>query len=298
MKSGDCVAVAATARSIGFDQIAAATQYLEAKGFKIRLDPGLYEVENQFAGDEAHRAEQFNKLLADPEVKAIWCARGGYGTARMVDLINFDLLKANPKWIAGFSDVTVLLNHISARCSMATLHSTMPVFMNAKEGGEYEDVCKAIDSLASALSGKFTDFDLRKNKSLNLQDFEGEIIGGNFSVLYSIMGSDSEADWSGKILFLEDLDEYLYHIDRMVLALKRAGKLKGLKAILMGSFISMHDHTVPFGYTVEEIVTQHCGNYGYPIVFDVDAGHHLRNICLPFGINAKFINGILTFAHP
>lgn len=298
LQPGSTIAIAATARSISHEQIAAAIEYMEEKGFKVHLDPGLYEVNHQFAGDETHRAESFNRLLANPEIHAIWCARGGYGTARMVDLIHFDILRENPKWIAGFSDATVLLNHIERQCNMATLHSTMPVFMNAKEGDDYEDVCLALDSLALALQGKFKKFDLRKNTVINPADFEGEIIGGNLSVLHSIIGSESESDWTDKILFIEDIDEYFYHIDRLVLAFKRAGKLKGIKALLVGSFVAMHDHSIPFGYDVKQILEQHCKDYGFPIVFDVDAGHHLRNICLPFGVHAKYKDGILTFATP
>lgn len=298
LKPGDTIAIAATARSVGTDQLQAAVQFMEMKGFKVRMDDGLFAVENQFAGDEVHRAACFNRLLADPDVKAIWCGRGGYGTARMVDLIDFDLLSRHPKWIAGFSDVTVLLNHVYRQCHMATLHSTMPVFMHAKTGKDFDDVCLAADSLASALSGKFPVFGLQAGPAYNNNSFSGEITGGNLSVLYSVMGSATEVDWNGKILFLEDLDEYYYHIDRMMLALRRAGKLSGLKALLVGSFIAMHDHTVPFGYNVEEIILQHCQAYAYPIVFNVNSGHHLQNIAIPFGVHAEYNQGILTFANP
>ena len=298
LEKGDTIAIAAPARSVQYSQIQAAVEFMQAKGLKVYLDPELFAVEHQFAGSEKHRAALFNRLLANKDVKAIWCARGGYGSARMVDLLDFDLLKKHPKWIAGFSDVTVLLSHIAKVCNMSTLHSSMPVFMNEKAGQDFDDVQMAFRSLYASLRGKHTNFDLRENPSINLKNFSGEIVGGNLSVLYSIIGSDSEMDWTDKILFLEDLDEYYYHIDRMLLALKRAGKLKGLKAVLVGSFMSMHDHTIPFGYSVKDIITQHCSEYNYPIIFDLNSGHHLQNIAIPFGVSADFKDGMLTFANP
>ena len=297
LEKGDTIAIAAPARSVQYSQIQAAVEFMQAKGFNVYLDPELYAIENQFAGSEKHRADLFNRLLAKEDVKAIWCARGGYGTARMVDLIDFELLKKQPKWIAGFSDITVLLSHIAKECNMATIHSSMPVFMNEKAGQDFSDVQMAFKSLYASLRGKHTKFDLRENASLNLRDFSGEIVGGNLSVLYSIMGSDSELNWTDKILFLEDLDEYFYHIDRMVLGLKRAGKLKGLKAVLVGSFMAMHDHSIPFGYSVHDIIAQHCSEYGIPIIFDLNSGHHLQNIAIPFGVTAEFKDGMLTFAN-
>ncbi len=275
-----------------------AIAYLESKGYKVFQHPGLYRIHHQFGGTEQERAELFNDLLANPEVKAIWCARGAYGTARMADMIDFSLLDKQPKWIAGFSEESVLLNHIYRHCHMASLHSTMPIFMHQREGKDLEDVKLAIDSFVAALEGKFMPFNQSGSEIHHPGDFEGEIIGGNLSVLCSMAGSVSEPVYDGKILFLEDLDEYFYHIDRMLLSLKRAGKLKNLKALLVGSFIQMHDHAIPFGYDVREIILQHCSSYGYPIIFDVNTGHHLQNMTIPFGIPARFKNALLTFATP
>jgi muramoyltetrapeptide carboxypeptidase len=297
LEPGDTIAIVAPARSITPEQVLPAATYMESKGFKVLLHPDLYRVHHQFAGTEQERAGFFNSMLANPEVKALWCARGGYGTARMIDLVDFGLLKQQPKWIAGFSDVTVLLNHIDKHCHMASLHSTMPIFMHNKEGKDLSDMRLAIDSLAQSLSGNFPVFDLSGHEKFHGMDFEGEVIGGNLSVLCSIAGSTSETDWNNKVLFIEDLDEFYYHIDRMMLMLKRSGKLDGLKALLVGSFIRMHDHTVPFGWNVRDIILQHCGAYQYPIIFDVNAGHHQQNMTIPFGIPAKFKNALLTFAN-
>ena len=297
LKKGDTIAIAATARSITEVQLQNAIEVVESNGFKVYLHPELYQVHHQFAGTDEHRAKVFNDLLKNEEVKAIWIARGGYGTARMIDKVDFTLLKNQPKWIAGFSDVTVLLNHVYTICNMATLHSTMPIFLHDKFDEDLIQAKEAVHTLLHSLQGHHTIFDLNNNEKYNESNFEGEIIGGNLSVLVSILNSDSDCNWDNKILFIEDLDEYFYHIDRMLLMLKRAGKLKNLKALLVGSFIQMKDHQIPFGYNVKEMVLQHSEGYNYPIVFDVDAGHHLHNLTIPFGINAKYYNGFLTFAN-
>lgn len=296
LKPGDTIALTATARSITAEQIAPAVHELEAAGYKVLIDEHLFRVHHQFGGTDTERAEFFNTMLLNSEVKALWNVRGGYGTGRMVDGIDFELLRRHPKWLIGFSDYTVIHCHVSSQLEMATLHATMPVFMWNKEGDEFSQVKKAIQSMLDVLSGKSISMDISAGQSYNLQPFEGEIIGGNLSVLLSVMGTPSEPKLDGKILFLEDLDEYYYHIDRMMQTLSRSGKLKNLKALLVGSFIQMHDHTVPFGYSVEEIIKDHCLQYGYPIIFDVNSGHHLENMALPFGVPVKFQNGILTFA--
>lgn len=296
LNQGDTIALTATARSITAEQIAPAVHELESAGFEVLIDEDLFRVSNQFGGTDAERAEFFNKMLLNPKVKALWNVRGGYGTGRMVDGIDFEILKRHPKWLIGFSDFTVIHCHVSKQVEMATLHATMPVFMWDKSGDDLLQVKKAIQSMLDVLMGKSIIMDISAGPAFNVQPFAGEIIGGNLSVLLSVMGTASEPDLEGKILFIEDLDEYFYHIDRMMQTLNRSGKLKNLKALLVGSFIQMHDHTIPFGYNVEEIIQDHCLQYGYPVIFNVNSGHHLENIALPFGVPVKFQNGILTFA--
>lgn len=296
LRKGDSIAIAAPARSISREQLANAEEYIGRKGYKLYYEKDLFTTEHQFGGSDVFRADFFNRLLAEGRHKVIWCARGGYGSLRMVDGLNTALLKAAPKWIAGFSDITILHSHIARHCGIPTLHSTMPVFMNEKTGNDYSDAAAAIDSMLSVLEGTMPVFDLRNNLSINAADFEGKITGGNLSVLASIAGSESEFCFDDQILFIEDLDEYFYHIDRLMLMFKRSGRLSKLKALLVGSFIQMHDHTIPFGKNVREIITEHCSSYGYPIIFDVDAGHHLHNMAIPFGISASYRGGILTFA--
>lgn len=296
LKPGDTIAIAAPARSISFEQLKAAKEYVEAKGFKIFLHKDLYATENQFGGSDAERARVFNELIANQEVKAIWCARGGYGALRMVDQIDMELLKSNPKWLIGFSDITVIHSHCMRNTGIPVIHATMPVFMSDKTGAEYTEVCTAIDSMLSLLTGETFSLDLQTNEKYNDRDFAGEIIGGNLSVLASITDSISEMPFDHKILFIEDLDEFYYHLDRMLLMFRRSGRLKNLKALMVGSFIQMHDHTIPFGKTTKEIILEHCAGYGYPILFDINSGHHLQNMAIPFGLPVYYQNGILTFA--
>ena len=296
LKPGDTIAIAAPARSISFEQLQAAKNWVEAKGYNIYIHPDLYLVENQMGGSDSHRANLFNELLAMDNVKAIWCARGGYGCLRMIDGVNTNLLMHHPKWIIGFSDITVLHNHILKNCGQAVLHATMPIFMDQKVGDEYESVGIAINSMLDVISGQPNQFNLKDRDIVNENNFDGFIVGGNLSVLASIVDSASEMPFENAILFIEDLDEYYYHIDRIMLMLKRSGRLKGLKALLVGSFTNMHDHTIPFGHDVKAIIRQHCSDGCYPIIFDIDAGHHLKNMAIPFGTPVSFQNGILTFA--
>lgn len=296
LQKGDTIAIAAPARSISKEQLEAARSYVESKGFKIFIHDGLFEVEHQWAGSDAHRAMVMNELIGNREIKAIWCARGGYGALRMVDHLDSGLLMENPKWLIGFSDITVLHSHIIRNCNIPTIHATMPIFMYEKVDKDYDDVCKAIDSFLSIILGEPYSMNLANNRKVNDHNFTGEIIGGNLSVLVSIADSASEMPFNDKILFIEDLDEYYYHLDRMLLMLKRSGRLKGLKALLVGSFTQMHDHTIPFGKLTEGIITEHCAEYGYPIIFDVNSGHHLQNLAIPFGLTSNYQNGILTFA--
>ncbi len=296
LKLGDTIAIAAPARSISFEQLQAAKNWVENKGYNIYIHPALYAVENQMGGSDSHRAKVFNELLGMDNIQAIWCARGGYGSLRMVDRIDINLLIQHPKWIMGFSDITIIHNHILRNCAQAVLHSTMPIFMDQKVGEDYNSVGVAIDSMLTVITGQPYQFELSGHEIINEKDFEGTIVGGNLSVLASIVDSVSEMPFDNTILFIEDLDEYYYHIDRIMLMLKRSGRLNGLKALLVGSFTNMHDHTIPFGQDVKGIIRQHCSDYGYPIIFDIDAGHHLKNMAIPFGTHVSFQDGILTFA--
>jgi muramoyltetrapeptide carboxypeptidase len=295
LKEGDTIAIAATARFVTPEQIQAAVMLIEKQGFKVYLHPQLFDSDRQFGGTDSNRALYFNELLKNKDIKAIWCARGGYGTVRMIDGIDFDLLQNNPKWIIGFSDVTLLLNHVYFNLNMAVLHATMPIFMFDKSADELQQAELSFIQTIHYLKGNQLQYDFGSHEKINDHDFEGTVIGGNLSILLSALGSGSDGSWHDKILFIEDLDEYLYHIDRLLFTLKRAGKFDGLKGVLVGSFTQMKDHQIPFGYSVKEMILQQVSN-NCPVIFGVNSGHVPLNLPIPFGIDVKYQNGLITFA--
>ncbi len=284
LKAGDTVALAATARKVSREEMAPAVAELRSWGLNVLVPEGLYEEEHQFAGSDSHRAALLQRLLDDDGVKAILCCRGGYGTVRIVDRLDFSHFAEHPKWITGYSDVTVLHSHIHATLGVPTLHGTMPINFGERPSA-------ATESLRRVLFGGKADYHWESAlPSLNRGETgaEGTLVGGNLSILYSLCGSRSQMDTRGKILLIEDLDEYLYHIDRMMQGLKRCGMLEGLAALVVGGMTDMHDNTVPFGHTAEQIVTEAVAEYDYPVVFGAPFGHlGDNNLALPLGTKMK-----------
>ncbi len=274
----DLVAIVATARKITPVELAGAVQLLEDAGLRVRFGDTIGLVNNQLAGSDVARATDLNKQLADPEVKAILCARGGYGSVRMVDGVDWSLLKTQPKWIIGFSDVTVLHAHAHKHTGIATLHAEM-AFNFGKEGKDP----LSFTALLQVLQGHTVDYPLVPHRFNRGKSLQGELVGGNLSVLYSLLGSSSMPDLKGKILFLEDLDEYLYHMDRMMMGLKRAGKLAGLAGLIVGGMTDMKDNAIAFGRDAEQIVFDAVDEYGYPLLFGFPAGHTALNMPIVFG---------------
>lgn len=278
LQKGDTVAIVATARKHVEDQLESAVEFLNELGLKVVLGSSIGLENNQLAGSDFARAKDFQDQLNNPNVKAIWCVRGGYGTVRMIDLIDFSSFQKNPKWIIGFSDVTVLHQHIN-RMNIATLHAIMAVNV-LKATGE------AKISLKKALFGEPLKYETSPHPLNQVGEATAEIVGGNLSIIYSLLGSKSLTDFKDKILFIEDLDEYLYHIDRMMFGLQRANVLEHLKGLIVGSMTKMHDNPIPWGKTAEEIIYERVAKYGYPILFDFPAGHIHNNCAVPFGKKA------------
>lgn len=276
LQEGDCIALAASARKVSPEEMAPAIQFLRNEGFNVIESEHLYSERHQFSGTDEMRAHDFQTLLDQPDVKAILCARGGYGTVRIIDKLDFTRFCQQPKWICGFSDVTVFHSHIHQNYHIATLHSTL-AFNIAKN----ESI--ANETLINALRGKENRYTCPSHPLNRGGSATGEIVGGNLSMLYSLLGSASDIDTEGKILFIEDLDEYLYHIDRMMMNLKRNGKLAKLAGLLVGALSDMHDNTIPFGKSAEEIVAEHCAEYDYPVCFGFPAGHISNNHTLTLG---------------
>ena len=270
IKAGDKVAIVATARKISEAELEPAKRLFESWGLRVVLPKNIYAADHQFAGTDEQRAADLQWALDNEEVKAVVCARGGYGTVRIIDQIDFTQFAKRPKWVVGYSDVTVLHSHIQTNLCIATLHATMP--LNIPDDA-VEKSNPSTEALKRALfEGKAEC--LTAAHPLNRRgEAEAVVVGGNLSILYSLCGSASDIDTEGKILFIEDLDEYLYHIDRMMQNLKRTGKLKGLKGLIVGSMTDMHDNTIPFGMTAEEIVTAAVKEYDYPVCFNAPFGH-------------------------
>lgn len=283
LKPGDRIALAATARYVTPQEMAPAIAELTSWGLDVSVPDGLYQAEGQLAGSDAHRATLMQSLLDDPSIRAILCARGGYGTVRIIDRLDFSAFRAAPKWIVGYSDITVLHSHIHRHCQLPTLHATMPINFGAQP-------TDATHSLHDALFG----CDQHHNWPGTLHDRQGEasapVVGGNLSILYSLCGSSSQIDTHSKILLIEDLDEYLYHIDRMMQALRRCGMLDGLAGLIVGGLTDMHDNTIPFGRTAEQIVREAVAPYSYPVAFGAPFGHFGdSNIALRLGMPARLV---------
>ena len=280
LQKGDTVAIVSTARKISELEIKPALQLLENWGLKYVLGKTIGAEENQFAGSDDLRAADFQEMLDDPKVRAIWCARGGYGTVRIIDKLDFSKFKKNPKWIIGYSDITVLHSHIH-NFGIETLHAQMCLEIQNK-------TAETSESIRKVLFGKDYTIEMERTDSFaSLGILKGELIGGNLSVLYSLCGSASEMNTAGKILFIEDLDEMLYHVDRMMMNLKRSGYLKKLKALVIGGMTEMKDNKVYFGRTAEEIIIDLVKEYNYPVITNFPAGHIMDNKALILGREIK-----------
>lgn len=279
LKKGDTVALVCTARKFTPEEAQPAVELLKSWELNVRLGKTIGLDIFQLGGSDTERAEDFQTMLDNDSVKAIWCARGGYGTVRIIDQINFSGFLQKPKWIMGFSDVTVLHSHIH-NLGVATIHSIMPFSVPKAEP-------TAKESLKKALFGEKISYEI-PNSPYNKQGFaKGILVGGNLSILYSLLGSKSSISTENKILYIEDLDEYLYHIDRMMMNLKRNGYLDKVKGIIVGGMTDMHDNQIPFGMNANEIILDVTQEYDIPICFDFPAGHLADNRALILGKEIK-----------
>lgn len=298
LRPNDKVALCSSARKISRRELDCAIELLKSKGLEVVLGDTIELESNQFAGSDKERAEDIQQMLDREDIKAIIFARGGYGTVRILDLLDFSEFEKHPKWLIGYSDVTAMLSHLYFNHGICSMHASMPIDLKEGKdsGGCFEMM---IDSLLGKaemnlyfgkMDSSFSKMNSRVGKTdsrVENIEFEGEMIGGNLSVLYSLLGSNSFGKTDGKILFIEDLDEYLYHIDRMMQALKRAGKLANLSGIVVGSFSQMHDNSIAFGQSAYEIIASAVEDYDYPKVFGANIGHESgKNAPIVVGGNA------------
>jgi len=282
LKTGDSIAIIATARKVSFAEMEPAVARLRSWGLQVITGNYLTACYNQFAGTDEERTSDLQRMLDDAEVRAIFCARGGYGSIRIIDRLDFTRFLASPKWIVGYSDITVFHSHINRNFGIETLHGTMPLNF-PQDGSEIPST----ESLRKALFGEDILYRFAAHPLNRMGVASGEIIGGNLSVLYSLSDSASDMDPDGKILFIEDVDEYLYHIDRMMMNLKRSGKLRRLAGLVVGGMTGMNDNTIPYGFTAEEIIAGAVSEYDFPVCFNFPAGHQDNNCALVMGRQAE-----------
>lgn len=279
MNVGDSIGIISTARKITRKELRPAVEILESWGLKVIFGKFLYEENNQFSGTVDQRVVDLQNMINDSSIKAVLFARGGYGTVQVIEKVNFSKLRENPKWIIGYSDITVLHSHLH-QLGFATLHATMPINFSKNSKASLLSIKQAIFQVGNIIESTPHQFN-------RLGKVQSEVVGGNLSVLYSLLGSRSDLDPSGKILFIEDLDEYLYHIDRMVINMKRNGKFENLKAMIIGGMTDMNDNPIPFGKNAEEIILTYTEEYTFPTCFGFPSGHLDDNRALILGVASE-----------
>ena len=276
LKPGDKVAIVCPASYIK-GSIDVAVKALQDWGLQVDIGETVTAQYNQFAGTDELRASDLQRALDDNDVKAIFAARGGYGTVRIIDRLDFSRFEKQPKWIIGFSDITVLHSHLQQRLDIASIHGQMPKSFD-------ESTAEALESLKKAIFGERIDFHYRQSLFPNRSGVgTGQLIGGNLAILHSILASPSDGTYDDKILFIEDVGESYYNIDRMLWTLKRAGKFTNLKGLIVGGFSALKDSDPPFGQRFEEIILDKVLEYDFPVCFGYPAGHIENNHSLILG---------------
>jgi len=278
LKPGDKIGIVALAKKITLEEIQPALKIFENWGLEVAIGDTIGSEHNQFSGNDDYRKTDIQKMLDNPEIKAIISARGGYGCVRIIDEIDFTYFLKRPKWLIGFSDITVFHAHINTLFNIPTIHATMPVFF-------HENTSESLDSLRQIIMFGSMEYKIQScaKKLCKKGKAKGQIIGGNLSILYSLCGSVSLGDTNDKILFLEDLSEHIYHVDRMLQNLKRNGFFKNIAGLIIGSFTEMKDSPVPFGKNSEEIIFELCNELNIPTFTNFPAGHINDNRALIMG---------------
>lgn len=288
LKPGDTIGITCPAGSITLQEIQPAMLQMVEWGYNIKVGDTVGKKDFTFGGTDEERARDFQQMLDDPKIKAIMCARGGYGFVRIIDKLNFTKLLARPKWIIGFSDITVLHCHLNRNYGIATLHSKMcnsfPDDWNKAEPIQIETIL----SIKQALAGQKMKYTVPVNPLNKPGKSQGVLVGGNLKTIETLAGSRSDLRTTNKILFVEDTGEYLYSIDRMFWNLKRTGKLEKLAGLIVGGFkIKPDDPGEEFGRTIEDIVLEKVKEYHYPVCFDFPVGHQRNNFALKCGVLHK-----------
>ncbi|MFC4211889.1 LD-carboxypeptidase [Pedobacter lithocola] len=279
LKKGDKIAIVCPAKKLP-KTIDYAIATLKSWGLDVVIGKSVYAEENQFAGADALRASDIQMFLDDPMVKAIIAGRGGYGTIRIIDELDFKNFKQNPKWIVGFSDITVLLSHVFTEHYSQSMHAQMPYTFDSSTP-------EALLSLKNALFGEKQTYTYQSEFKNRVGNCSGTLVGGNLTLLCMLQGSISEMDFEDKILFLEDVGEHEYSIDRMLRMLDRAGKLANLKGLIVGAFNEIEEEKIPFGQTADEVIWDIVKDYNYPVCFNFPVGHIDDNRTMVVGADVE-----------
>ncbi len=283
LKKGDIIGIVSPARAIEKEKVEPTIRFFAKHGINTLIGKNVFNVNNQMAGTEDEKISDIQTFIDNPEIKAIISTRGGYGCVKVIDQLNLEPLAKQNKWFIGYSDVTVFHSHIHTNFGTPTIHGTMPVNISDNPTQD-EEISN--QTLIDALLGKDLIYRLPLHPLNRTGNANGLIVGGNLSMLFSLCGSKSDISTKGKILFIEDLDEYLYHIDRMMMNLKRTGKLDSLEALVVGGMSDMNDNDIPFGKNAEEIILEYTQGYNYPVYFGFEAGHQKPNRAMRFGTEA------------
>jgi len=280
LQKGDRIRIVAPAGKVSKEKVLPGIGLLQDVGYEVIVGKHVFDRHFQYAGTDQQRAADFLEAINDPQTKAIICARGGYGSVRIIEKIDFSPLMKNPKWLVGFSDITVF-HSVLNKLGLVSIHGAMPAFFL-----ENRKPSKSFHSLIEILTSGNSEIRLNSHL-LNCNGIcAGELVGGNLSLLYSLQGTPWQLDTKGKILLIEDLSEYLYHLDRMMQNLRLSGQLSGLAGLVVGSFTEMQDNESPFGKSAYEIIREAVDGFHFPVCFDIPVGHIAKN--LPLVIGAKY----------
>ncbi|MFZ6025308.1 MAG: S66 peptidase family protein [Bacteroidota bacterium] len=289
LSKGDTIGIVCPSGYMPAKKVETCIQVLQEWGYQVRIGNTLGNQFHYFAGTDEERRNDLQLMLDDPTVKAILCGRGGYGMSRIIDTLDFTKFKKSPKWVIGYSDITLLHAHLFTQLKTASLHSPMAAAFN---DGEFTN--EYIQSLKKALKGNKLLYKISAHPFNRQGRAIGELVGGNLSLVAHMIGSKSAYNCKGKILFLEDVGEYIYNIDRMMIQLERAGMLSQLAGLIIGGFTEMKDTVIPFGATAIELIQERISKYKYPVCFDFPVSHSRENYPLKVGVKHELVIGRIS----
>lgn len=280
LKTGDTVAIVAPSGILKerTGEVEQAVALLNSWGLQVVIGKHVFNKANHFAGTDEERSEDFQNALDDPSISAIWCARGGYGTVRILDRLNFSKFKKNPKWLIGYSDITALHNQMDIE-GFESIHAMMCTSLS----DDISEIQETVSTFKDAIFGGSLYYTLKGSENNRVGQVTAPLVGGNLTMLHTMLGSKTSIDLSGKILFIEEIGEYAYHIDRMLQSLKRAGYFNHCKGVIVGDITKVRKNTTPWGTSVEQLILDALSEYKFPIAFNMPAGHEKDNRAMILG---------------